>query len=429
MTCGIWLERVLVLIVFAVSQAEKWVAVPFYPAVGRNTYIKTRPPTPSSKVLPAPFVPVHNPYCHTYETNTSINLGAGGPHTREIMCRNSIPRNVSSCQVGIDTEPCSISDITTLNSNQALARQNAMAFSFFACQTLDVDHWYMDPRCDTECDRNNPQQHCDACQWDCRFGLQCFFTSGIPPMPFFETQPSTPPDDTSSSYCCETYERLCTDDGCILQYSMKCVLTPTIPSGSVTCSSQIQSTCTSSATSDDKGGDLMFHPPVCESKCLFPCTNSSLPIPDCVGTQCHPSARLQQCTVNFLANPEHVCQFGGLPIVYKDATSVDPVSSSHAVGQRALCTLGDTDCESNIHCLCIDTFLPGYTRRTCENHRMCNHGGTYFESLDPSVPPLCVCNIGRYGRFCELQTSGVDCNNGQESPPFPLRPTTHPFAS
>jgi hypothetical protein len=415
------------------SAQEPWNTVEFYPAVGVNSVIKTRGPTPSSKVLPDPFVPVFNPFCQTYGVNTSIRTEAGGPHQYEIFCRNTRPLDRTQCLVETDGLPCSISDVATLNSNQALARQNAMAFSFFTCQNLSPLDWFTSARCDTECDRNNPQHHCDSCQWTCNFGLQCFFTTGIPAVPFFEKQTSSATDDTSSSYCCQTYERLCSFDSqtlqteCILQYSMTCVLTPTIPSGSVTCASQIQSTCISSATADDKGGNVVFHPAVCESTCVFPCTNSSLAVPDCVGTQCHPSARLQQCTINFLANPEYVCPFGGLPIVYKDASSMESVTESHAVGQRKLCSIGDKDCEREIHCLCVATHVAGYTPRLCENHRMCNHAGTYFESLNPAVKPRCVCNIGRSGLFCELQTSGVDCNNGQEAQPFPIHPPTHRF--
>ncbi len=412
---------------------SSWVTVEFYPAVGMNNVIKTRPPTPSSKVLPDPFVPVFNPFCETSAVGPSVRPELGA-HQYEIFCRNTAPANRSQCVSATDTLPCSIQDIATLNNNQALERQNALAFSFFTCQNLRAADWYMDTRCDTECDRNNVQQNCDICQWSCDFGLQCFFTSGVPPVPFFEKQTSSATDDTSSSYCCQTYERKCLfdpdimDTVCMIQYTMTCVLTPTLPSGSVTCASQIQSTCTSSATADDKGGNVVFHPAVCTSTCVFPCTNSSLAVPDCVGTQCHPSARLQQCTINFLANPEYVCPFGGLPIVYRDALgSVEPVSQSHALNQRKLCSIGDKDCETDIHCLCIDTHVAGYSRRTCENHRMCNHGGTYFESLDPLIEPLCVCNIGRLGRFCELQTSGVDCNNGQESTAFPIRPVHHVF--
>lgn len=431
-----WWWWLVLLWVVTTTQAT-FLRVSFYPAVGISSLIKTRKPTPTSGILPDPYVPVHNPLCETYAVNSSVRNEAGGPHSQEIFCRPSAPQNPAQCLVDIDGLACEIDDITSLNTNQALARQNVVAFSFFTCGTLDPA-WSQDARCDTECDRNDPDSDCHLCQWSCNFGLQCWFTQDIPPMPYFEepANASSANLGTSSSYCCQTYERICTFDPqtsqveCVLQYSMTCVLTPTIPAGSVTCTSQIQSTCSSTVISDDQGGNVIYQAPLCTSTCVFPCTNSSLAIPDCVGSQCHPSVRLLQCTINFLANPEYVCPFGGLPIVYKDATSLADVTDTHATGQRLLCNVGDMDCETEVHCLCVDTFIAtGYPHRTCKNHRNCHYGGTYFESLNPAIAPLCVCNIGRFGRFCELATSGVDCNNGQESPSFPLVPLYSAFAA
>lgn len=454
------------------TPSDTWVNVTFFPSVNfwnwsgaQNLHIRPYG-FEVSGVLPATFInmDVVAHVCTTYlvnETSAYADRPSGlsysnFPSPYEIFCRrDGVAGGLfpTSCDDG-DTRPCNIQEIANLDvaTIQRYQITSALEFSWFACESLD-ETWFTNASCDTSaaCYNRPPQERslypeCAACDWACEYGIQCFSTTGLPPLWYAEAsfKPHIIPckDENNCRYsCCSEQKR--TSSGNI-QYITSCKFTPQPDPQALACEGGSRLNEAFTASASILINNTMLQAPevsryVGTYSCDFPCTTSeTLQITECVFdannvSVCIPETVNSQaggfhdkvCSTNFLLIP---CDNGGTRVAFKNIQAAtdagqDPlyaVNESKAFHARRQCTEQDyLYCDPPV-CLCL--------RPTgCPKHETCNRHGTYFEDVFDLLDPLdnttqsphfmipgCVCEPSYSGRFCQVKKAETDpdCNRG-----------------
>jgi len=431
------------------TAAATFVPVSFYPAVegflaAGTSAIHVAPLTSNQDF----YLDVTSSFCSTYNvTIDSQFTGIGVPdHAVEVFCIAE-----ATCATSGYADNCSIQQLFNVSTGQNFFTRRPQVFSFFACDLLPPN-WYTAPSCDTqmssqsvqncavrnEAERQFDLSPCDAqacckpCAWDCSFGMYCYLSQGLPPLPIFQLgiPPLIPCTDGSfcNYYCCTTIER---NQSALQEVDVttRCVFVPTAIPGTPACThgDHMTETCTASASWNSSTRSLNTATVTnytCSYSCGYPCATSPVvPLSECQSadrmSNCLPgTAHDKHCTINILADTKTVCPTGGIPVVYKNVDKVQAAGQNPFVpltvglypGLVAQCSpTDDIDCDPPV-CKCLGP-------HGCPNHPTCSGRGTLFESDLPWVQAACVCNPdGSFGDLCEFAPpdSNIDCSNGQQ---------------
>lgn len=447
------------------ANGETWVKVSFFPPISPDNvsaglfalHVRSRDLLDRSQ-LSKPYITaeVVPSVCQTYTANTSV----------EVFCRRkdvSAGISPTECDSG-DDRPCSLEDVTLLDAStvQRFRVQETLEFSWFSCTNLS-SHWYDNPACDTQepCYSKSPETRsttagCETCAWDCAYGLQCFYSTGLPPLPYAQDADApyiTPCRDQNNCryYCCSEQRRIpvaldsAGNAASRVAISMTCTFVPQKQqSGSAVCgsSSRLSELCNSSAsivlrTLAGSGQTQItvenVEPYRCQYDCDYPCTTpKTLQLSECdpVSKLCTPNVVNAQvggvhdkmCTVNFLLDKQAVCDNGEQPVAYKNQAKCDALGLSafddigvgFAYGSRTVCTEYDyLGCDAPL-CRC-------QSPQGCPSHPNCSGHGTLYDTDvayldDYYTPPVCVCDPGYFTRFCAFRrdSTAPECARGQE---------------
>lgn len=422
------------------------VRVTFYPTVeipeaGGASRVHNRPPSRSSASLASPYIIPSTiaDVCVTYAVNSSTQFLGNGTipdHSADNVI--TLHPGEVFCNTGEGVFPTTISQALLRNQFRVKNTQDSLLphFAFFACSNLP-DNWYTDEDCDTnerktgpgglteDCsDMNSLARQtsllCKACAWDCAFGVQCFESLGLPPLPFFDpgsnnTLPCTNPEDCRF-LCCFTQQR--TSDTVSVNSVCTGISKNSCGQGGKT------TTCSAEASwnVNTPRSTAQIQQYRCSFACDFPCaTGTAVSISECESpldrkTLCFPGVMDRQCTVNILTDPLSVCPDNtGVPVVYKNVTQAQALGEDpfvfHATTDTELSAPGQPRrCTQPFERACDDPICKCLSNSDCPKHPLCNGHGTRMDSLYPHVPSTCVCEAGFYGATCQSRVSDIGCN-------------------